>query len=297
MKSEKKITYESFTERVANRAKVSNAEANTYIHQFSETAGKALEDGDEVQLYRFGRFVTSHVDAHPGHNPVTGEAITIPDHTRVDFHPYKALLDAVNRPFRHLRTRMLSEDKTTTRSNALFWLLLLLALLALMLGGFAINSWMSNKNSTLAGLEMQTIGMEPTTIQVDTVVNKEAPVIMNNTVSSPEESITATTSTTSIIVTSGDTLWGIAAAQWGDSSWWPLIYAENRADVMQRNPDLIETGSLLRLPVLEASIAQATDENLRQKTDAYRIVADDYTRLSHHRAAEYRLVAKRGFTE
>ena len=300
MKSEKKITYESFTERVANHAKVSNAEANAYIHEFSDTAGKALEAGDEVQLYRFGRFVTTHVDGHPGHNPATGEAIIIPDHSRVDFHPYQALLDAVNRPFRHLRTRMLSEDETDTGPSILLWVLLLLALLALILGGFAIYNWMSSENSNLASPEFVVMSMEQPLVQYETVVNEEAPALTQDAVIAPAESVAATAATArtiSIVVASGDTLWGIAEAQWGDSSWWPIIYAENRADLMQRNPDLIETGSLLRLPVLEGSVTQATNADLRQKTDAYGIVADDYTRLSHVRAEEYRMVAERGFTE
>jgi hypothetical protein len=98
-------------------------------------------------------------------------------------------------------------------------------------------------------------------------------------------------------VARGDTLWGIAAAQWGDSSWWPLIYTENRVNQTHRNPELIETGSLLRLPVLAGSVAQPTNADLRQKTSAYRMVADDYTRASHSRAAEYRVVAERGFVK
>lgn len=297
MKSQKKITYESFTERVANRAKVSNAEANAYIHQFSETAGKALEGGDEVQLYRFGRFVTTRVDEHPGHNPATGEAITIPEHARVDFHPYQALLDAVNRPFRHLRSQMLSEDETDTGPNIIFWVFLLLALLALILGGFAIYSWMSSQGNNLASSEIVSMSMEQPIVRFETVVTEEVPVLKDDVGIASVESVAAVTSTSSIVVAKGDTLWGIAGAQWGDSSWWPMIYAENRADLMHRNPDLIETGSLLRLPVLEGSAVQATDSDLRQKTDAYRMVADDYSRLTHVRAAEYRFVAERGFSE
>jgi len=301
MKSENKITYESFTERVANRAKVSHAEANAYIHQLSESAGKALEGGDEVQLYRFGRFVTVHVDEHPGHNPGTGEAITIPEHSRVDFHPYQALLDAVNRPYRHLRTRMLAEDETNTRAGALFWALLLLALLALILFGFAINNWMSSQSSSQSSELVTPVAvaasMEPPTIQFETVVISETPVPVKEAVIVPAEKVAATSRTTSIVVARGDTLWDIAAAQWGDSSWWPLIYAENRVDQKHRNPELIETGSLLRLPVLAGSVSKPTNADLKKKTHAYRMVADDYTRASHSRAEEYRFVAERGFVE
>ncbi|MEX0941680.1 MAG: hypothetical protein WD002_03970 [Pseudomonadales bacterium] len=77
----------------------------------------------------------------------------------------------------------------------------------------------------------------------------------------------------------------------------PVIYAENRVDRAHRNPDLIETGRSLRLPVLTGSAARPTTADLRLKTNAYRIVADDYARLDHMRAAEYRFVADRGFTQ
>jgi nucleoid DNA-binding protein len=283
---------------------VSAAEADAYIHQLSETTADTLEDGGEVQLYHFGRFVTVHVDERPGQNPRTNEAITIPEHTRVDFRPYQALLASVNWPFRHLRTKMLSENKTDSRPGALIWLLLLLALLALILIGFSINSWMSNRSSDLANPVAISASMEPSTIQPDPVVSSKAPVLLEEPVPveedasklagiTPAESAAATTR--SIVVVSGDTLWRIAISHWGDSSWWPVIYVENRAGLTSRNPDLIKVGSTLRLPILAGGVAQPTNADLRQKTNAYSTVADDYARISVIKSDEYRVVAARGF--
>ena len=298
MKSANKITYESFTQRVANRAKVSEAEADAYIHQFSKTTGEALEDGDEVQLYRFGRFVTVHADERPGHNPRTGDAITIPEHMRVNFHPYQALLAAVNWPFRHLRTRMLSENKTDTGPSALIWLLLLLGLLVLLLIGFTINREIFGRDSEPAKPVASSINMESSLSQANPVVASQAPVLTedaSNRADSASTQLNVATTMKTIVVNKGDTLWGIAASQWGDASWWPVIYAENRAELTQHNPDLIQTASTLHLPVLAGSVTQPTDADLKLKTNAYRIVADDYTRTSNKRAAEYRVVAARGF--
>ncbi len=73
MNAENKITYLSFTERVAKRANVTDAEADAYIHELSKTVGDTLEKDDEVQLYRFGRFHTTHVEERPAHNPKTGK--------------------------------------------------------------------------------------------------------------------------------------------------------------------------------------------------------------------------------
>lgn len=319
MKNANKITYESFTERVANRAKVSDGEADAYIHQFSEITGDALEDGDEVQLYRFGRFVTVHVEERSGHNPGTGDEIIIPEHSRVDFRPYQALLTAVNWPFRHLRTRMLSEDENNRRPSTLVWLLLLLALIPI---GFAINSWMSGPDTNLANPIPAAVSKDLPLAQASPIANSNQtaiidpviaePVIVDPVIAEPVIAETVVTedarnlanivpaepyaeTTRSIVVDRGDTLYQIAATQWGDSSLWPLIYAENRVELTRRNPDLIAVGSTLRLPMLPGRIAPATDVYLRQKTDAYKIVADDYTSGSNMRAAEYRVAAARGF--
>lgn len=302
MNAENKITFQSFTERVAKRANVSGVEADAYIHQLSKTVGDVLEKGDEVQLYRFGRFHTTHVDERSGHNPKTGEALTIPEHTRVDFQPYKALLLAVNWPFRHLRTRMLPQKETFTRSTVITWVILALALLALIFVLINENTQMFNRNSVTAPPAEVPANIEPEqpAIQAAPVVT---PAVTDTATAAPLEPITVTNvaliesiAATNIVVAPGDTLWEIAASQWGDPSWWPVIYAENRPNLAARNPDLIEAGSSVRIPVLAGGVAQPTDADLRLKSKAYRIVADDYAQLGHPRAAEYRLLVNRRFS-
>ena len=311
MSAEKKITYEAFTERVAKRANVSESEADAYIHQFAKTAGDALEEGDEVQLYHFGRFRTTHVDERLGHNPGTGEALIVPDHTRVDFQPYKALLIAVNLPFRHLRTRMLTEENADKRP-AISWLLLALALLVLILAIIGISTWMSRSGNITAApaespaamsAQQPVIGSPPVTTLADADTSTPAAsATETETTTATEPDATTDTpvapvaATTTITVSPGDTLWGISQAQWGDTSWWPVIYAQNRATLADRNPDLIETGSSLHIPALAGSAAQPTSADLRQRAAAYRTVAGDYERLGHARASEYRRVANREST-
>ena len=302
-----KITYESFTERVAQRANVSDSEADDYIHQFAKTAGDALENGDEVQLYHFGRFRTTHVDERPGNNPQTGEALTVPDHTRVDFQPYKALLIAVNWPFRNLRTRMLPDKEPDKRPGAITWLLLALALLALILASIGIYNRIFTPDSvtaapaeTPAAIAPQQPAIEPVPAATATETGTTTDTAADTTTATASDTLiepvaAPVAATTNFLVAPGDTLWGISQSQWGDTSWWPVIYAENRPDLAGRNPDLIETGSSLRIPVLVGSPAQPTNADLRQKANAYRIVADDYDRLGHTRAAEYRWFVNRGF--
>lgn len=315
MNTGNKITFESFTERVANRANVTNTEADAYLHQLANTAVDALEDGDDVQFHHFGRFQTTHVDARAGHNPGTGAALTVPEHTRVDFQPYKALLLAVNSPFRHLRTRMLPEKESDSQSNAILWLLLLLALVALLLVGIGLYNWLSEPDTNPGEITPAPAAAPAATAPEQPVI--ETPAAVTDTEAEtptaaeagpatdtggdteagsasdqPKEPVAATTT---IVVAPGDTLWDISQSQWGDTSWWPVIYAENRANLPGRNPDLIETGSSLRIPVLAGSATDPTDADLRQKADAYRMVAVDYDRLGHARAAEYRRFVNREF--
>lgn len=297
MNAENKITFESFTERVAKRAKVSESEADAYIHQFAKTAGDALENGEDVQLYHFGRFRTTHVDERPGNNPQTGETISVPEHTRVDFQPYKALLLAVNWPFRHLRTKMLAEKKNDPRPGLIIWLLLTLALLALiLLAGFGISSWMSkptaNSNNVIAAPVAAPLSTAPKQTTTESTPAASATETNTATSTASETPTKAIATSTTIIVADGDTLWDISQSQWADTTWWPIIYAENRARMTNRNPDLIESGSLLRIPVLAGSAEQPTSADNRQKAMAYRMVADDYERLGHARAAEYRRFVK-----
>lgn len=291
MSDDNKITLHAFTELVARRAKVSSADANTYIHQLAKTMAEGLEKGDYIHLYHFGRFQTTHVDEQPGHNPNSGAPLTIPEHSRVQFHPYSALRFAVNAPFSHLRIKELTPDKTAWRTRIGAWILLALLLLLLMLLGIRVMGWMSGHDASV----------EPPSANVELaspVASATAPVTV---AAAPIEAETAPTAiaaaTTVVIVSPGDTLWAIAASTWNDPYWWPLIYAENRPELSHQNPDLIDSGITLRIPVLAGSVNSPKPADLRLKTNAYQIVAEDYRKLGNPRAAEYAKVAARGFKE
>jgi nucleoid DNA-binding protein len=276
-----KITLHSFTELVARRAKVSSADADNYIHQLAKTMAEGLEKGDYIHLYRFGRFHTTHVDEQMGHDPNTGEPLTIPEHTRVHFHPYSSLRIAVNAPFSQLRIRELTLDKTAWRTRSGAWVLAALLVVLLILLGINLKGGISTQDASLVAHTNQT----PDTAMPATVAAAPAPA----------EAETAPTKAmaTGIIVSPGDTLWAIAETRWGDPYWWPIIYAENRPELSRRNPNLIDSGITLRIPVLAGSVNSPKAADLRLKTNAYRIVADDYLKLGNPRAAAYAAVAAR----
>ena len=277
MSYDNKITLQAFTALVARRAKVSSEEANAYIHQLAKSIAEGLEKGDYIHLFRFGRFQTTLVAEQAGHNPNTGAALTISEHSRVQFHPYGALRFAVNAPFRHLHIKELNEDKTAWRAGPGTWILLALLILLLILLGIYLKVGTTTQVASVVSHEKVAEPVQPPTA---------APVV-----------IPAKIKTTGYVVSPGDTLWGIAATTWKDPFWWPLIYAENSAELAGRNPDLIENGITLRLPVLAGSVKSPEAADLRLKADAYKIVADDYRKTGNPRAANYKKVAKQSAKE
>jgi nucleoid DNA-binding protein len=317
MTDDNKITFHSFTELVAGRAKVDSAEANAYIHQLVKTIGEGLEKGDSIHLYRFGRFHTTHIGEQAGSDPNSGAPLTIPDHTRVHFRPYSALRFAVNAPFRQLRIKELTPEKTAWRTRTGAYILLALVLLLLFLLGIRLKNWMSTQDASVVPSEKASGRIElahpvreasvtsapaPTIIAPALAAIAAAPAESETTpVPAPVETETTPTANASaatvVIVSPGDTLWSIASTAWDDPFWWPLIYAENRPDLSHRNPDLIDNGITLRIPVLTGTVNSPTAADLSLKTNAYRIVADDYRKLGSPRAAEYATVAARGFKE
>jgi DNA-binding protein HU-beta len=270
MSDDNKITLHSFTALVASRAKVSSVEADAYIHQFAKTMSEELETGGDINLYHFGRFHTTHVAEQTGHDPNTGAPLTIPEHTRVHFRPYSALRFAVNGPFRLLRIKELTPDKTGWRTKTGAWILLVL--LVLMLIAFGIRA--------KSGISTQDVSVVP-------------PEILSEKAVEPKTTPTAIAAASGVIVSPGDTLWAIAATRLGDPYWWPVIYAENRPELFGRNPDLIDSGITLRIPALAGSVNSPNVADLRLRTNGYKMVAEDYRKLGNPRAAEYEKDAAR----
>jgi nucleoid DNA-binding protein len=269
MSDDNKITLHSFAALVAARAKVSSAEADAYIHQFAKTMSDELEAGGDIHLYHFGCFHTTHVDEQAGHDPNSGAPLTIPEHSRVHFRPYAALRFAVNAPFNQLRIRELTPDKTAWRTRSGIWILLALLALLLIVLGIRATSRVSPLNVSL---------VPPATVPA-------APAEPQSTL--------AVAAATGVVVSPGNTLWGIAATRLGDSAWWPIIYAENRPELSRRNPDLIDSGITLRIPALAGSVNSPSVADLRLKTKGYQMAADDYRKLGNPRSAAYEKVAAR----
>jgi nucleoid DNA-binding protein len=291
MSDDNKIALHSFTALVARRAKVSSAEADAFIHRFAKTISEELEAGGEIPLYHFGRFHTTHVDEQAGHDPNSGASLTIPEHTRVHFRPYNALRFAVNAPFRQLRIRELTPDKTAWRTRNGAWIFLVLFILLLIVLSIREKSWMLTQDVSVVPH-----GMSPDKAVVthtNQTPENVAPAIVLSSPLYPATTPPRIAAMTAIIVSPGDTLWAIAATRLGNPYWWPVIYAENRPELSRRNPDLIGSGITLRIPALAGSVNSPNIADLRLRTKGYQLVADDYQKLGNPRSAAYAKVAAR----
>lgn len=299
MSDDNKIALHAFAALVSKRAKVSIVEADAFIHQLAKTMDEELKTGGYIHLYHFGRFHTTHVDAQAGHDPNTGAPLTIPEHSRVHFRAYNALRFAVNAPFRQLRIKELTPDKTDWRVRTGAWIALVLLILLLIVLG--VRNWISTEGAPVAPPEMSSDKTSSDTAPVyKTEIALTAPItdaVLPETIpAAPVEYKTsqkATAAATEVTVSPGDTLWAIAASRLGDPYWWPVIYAENRPALSRLNPDLIDSGITLRISALVGSVNSPSVADLHLKKRGYQMVAVDYRKLGNPGAAAYEKVAAR----
>ena len=81
---------------VADKAKVTKAQAGEAVDAVFDAITESLKKGDEVRLVGFGTFAVSHRKASTGRNPATGAEIKIPASNQAKFKPGKGLKDAIN---------------------------------------------------------------------------------------------------------------------------------------------------------------------------------------------------------
>lgn len=90
------MTKSEFIYAVAAGASVSKVEADRVIAAAANILTGVMRSGDSVNISSFGIFTSKVRDAHPGKNPATGEAITVPAKRVAIFKPAKQLKDALN---------------------------------------------------------------------------------------------------------------------------------------------------------------------------------------------------------
>jgi DNA-binding protein HU-beta len=81
---------------VADKAKVTKAQAGEAVDAVFDAITASLKGGDEVRLVGFGTFSVSKRKATTGRNPATGAEIKIPASNQAKFKPGKVLKDSLN---------------------------------------------------------------------------------------------------------------------------------------------------------------------------------------------------------
>lgn len=83
------------TKALAANLEVPTAVAKGYLDTFEAIVTDTVADGDPVVLSGFCKFERKTRAARTGRNPMTGEAIDIPEKTVVKITPLKGFKDAV----------------------------------------------------------------------------------------------------------------------------------------------------------------------------------------------------------
>lgn len=90
------MSQKSLVSTVADKAGISQQEADVALKAVFDAISDHLTSGDAVKVAGFGGFEISERAARKGRNPATGEEIDIAAAKVVKFKPAKGLKDAVN---------------------------------------------------------------------------------------------------------------------------------------------------------------------------------------------------------
>jgi DNA-binding protein HU-beta len=82
-------------ERIAQEARVSEAEAQKHFEAFEQVVTEALKGGEEVRITGFGKFSVKERKAREGRNPQTGEKMKIAAQKVPAFSAGTALKEAI----------------------------------------------------------------------------------------------------------------------------------------------------------------------------------------------------------
>ena len=82
---------------VANKCSISKKDAEAAVLATFGAITETLAKGEKVQIVGFGGFEVRERPAHKGHNPMTGEVISIGASKAPSFKAGKSLKEAVNK--------------------------------------------------------------------------------------------------------------------------------------------------------------------------------------------------------
>jgi DNA-binding protein HU-beta len=81
---------------IASKTELSKKDVETVVNGFMSEVTECLQNKDKLSLVGFGNFQTRQRAARQGHNPSTGESISIPASTVAAWKPSKKLKELLN---------------------------------------------------------------------------------------------------------------------------------------------------------------------------------------------------------
>lgn len=114
-----KITFPELIELLATATGTSKRMSELFLKELFATVSQALIDGENVRIKNLGQFKLETVKSRKSVSVNTGQEVEIPSHNRLVFTPAKTLADALNEPFAHFETIVLSDELTDEQLAAL----------------------------------------------------------------------------------------------------------------------------------------------------------------------------------
>ncbi len=91
------LTKDALIELIRDKVGYPVKEAKDILEMILEDVKAKLEEGREVKISGFGKWIVKEKRSRPGRNPHTGQKIEITARRVVTFHPSDKLRDCVNR--------------------------------------------------------------------------------------------------------------------------------------------------------------------------------------------------------
>ena len=104
-----KITLQDIIDQVAEQAGITKKLSEDFLRELLNVVEEAFDKDGIAKIKGLGTFKLLTVEERKSVNIQTGEEITIPQHNKVSFTPEKELNKAINKPYSHLETYVLSK--------------------------------------------------------------------------------------------------------------------------------------------------------------------------------------------
>ncbi len=281
-----KLTVHEWIEEIVQRSGANKSFAEEMMHRLPAIIEKGLMRDGVVRLKGLGVFRLRWVAARTGRNPQTGETIDIPGHSKVVFKPEKKLRDYVNRPYSHLRVKILrqavvaqetatepvlAEQQAEKYGVSRYWFLAA-AILVLVIA---------------VGMVYRYGNPPPRPLHSEPLIAPLAPVnaMAIQSPAQPEE----TSSNYSHVVSPGDNLWDLAHRLYKNPYYWPVIYRQNTA--LLQNPNALTVGSTLVIPENPGENGRLSEQDSVNLSAGYMAAHQAYKRLYIKDANDYLLEA------